>query len=105
MEKSYLSFSLDFDGKCEDVDTYQIDGVDTTDDVSYESVDKFVEEGLMSIDEFFVSEHRTEVQVWWNEDGTMDVHFRYFNEPEDGEFDDNELNGIEPIEFVNETEE
>jgi hypothetical protein len=52
------------------------------------------------LDKYYVSEHRTEVSVYWSEDGIMNVKFRYFNEPEDGEFDDHELNDIEPIEFV-----
>ncbi len=97
--KNYLTFSLDYNGECEDVETYMVDGQDLTDDVSTDDVDVFVTK-LEELDKFFVSEHRTEVQVWWLEDGTMDVHYRYFNEPDDGEFDDYELTKLKPIEFV-----
>lgn len=98
MEK-YLEFSLDYDGQCEDIPTFEVEGHDKSEDVYFEDVDNFVKE-LEKLDKFYVSQHRTEVRVYWNEDGTMNVHFRYFNEPEDGEFDDHELNGLEPIEFV-----
>jgi hypothetical protein len=37
--------------------------------------------------------------VWWNEDGTMDVRYRFYNEPDWGEFDDYELLGLPPVEF------
>lgn len=98
MEK-YLEFSLDYDGQCEDISTFEVEGHDKSEDVYFEDVDNFVKE-LEKLDKFYVSQHRTEVRVYWNEDGTMNVHFRYFNEPEDGEFDDHELNGLEPIELV-----
>ena len=98
MEK-YLEFSLDYDGQCEDISTFEVEGHDKSEDVYFEDVDNFVKE-LEKLDKFYVSQHRTEVRVYWNEDGTMNVHFRYFNAPEDGEFDDHELNGLEPIELV-----
>jgi hypothetical protein len=97
--KSFLSFSLDYNGECEDVETYEVDGQDLTDDVYIEDVDVFVTK-LSELDEFSVSEHRTEVQVWWLEDGTMDIHYRYFNEPDDDKFDDHKLTKLTPIEFV-----
>ena len=97
MEK-YLEFSLDYNGQCEDISTFEVEGHDKSEDVYFEDVDKFVKE-LEKLDKFYVSEHRTEVQVYWNE-GKMNVTFRYFNEPEDGEFDDHELNGLEPIKLV-----
>lgn len=94
----YIDFSLDYVGQCEDISTFEVDGQDFSEDIYFEDVDKFVKE-LEKLDKFYVSEHRTEVQVFWNE-GKMNVKFRYFNEPEDGEFDDHELNGLEPIELV-----
>ena len=94
----YIDFSLDYNGQCEDISTFEVDGQDFSEDIYFEDVDKFVKE-LEKLDKFYVSEHRTEVQVYWNE-GKMNVKFRYFNEPEDWEFDDEELIGLEPIELV-----
>ena len=93
----YLEFSLDYNGQCEDVSTFEVEGQDFTDDVYFDDVDKFVKE-LEKLENFYVSEHRTEVRVFWK-DGTMNVHFRFFNEPEDGEFDDHELKDLKPINF------
>ena len=100
MKKGYLSFSLDYDGRCQDVDTYEVDDVNLTENVNYESVDKYVQKLWDEVEGFNVSEHRTEVQVWWRTN-VMEIHYRYFNEPEDGEFDDIELYSDKPIEFVN----
>ena len=97
MEK-YLEFSLDYNGQCEDISTFEVEGHDKSEDVYFEDVDKFVKE-LEKLDKFYVSEHRTEVSVYWSEDGIMNVKFRYFNEPDWGEFEDYELLGIPPIEF------
>lgn len=93
----YLDFSLDYDGQCENVDTLEIDGQDFSEEVDYKKVDDLVKK-LTELEHFYVSEHRTEVQVYWKND-TMNVSFRFFNEPEDGEFDDYEINGLEPIKF------
>lgn len=95
----FIDFSLDYDGQCEDISTFEVDGQDFSEDVYFSDVDKFVKE-LEKLEHFYVSEHRTEVRVFWNEEGTMNVHFRFFNEPEDGEFTDHEINGLEPIKFV-----
>ena len=73
-------------------------GEDITDDVTEDDLTEFVEK-LKEVDDFYVSEHRTEVDVWIYGNNTMDVHFRYFNEPEDDEFDEYELNGIPSIEL------
>lgn len=96
MKEMYLDFSLDYDGNCEFVDDFVVDGVSV--DVSESDVDNLVKE-LIKLDGFYVSEHRTQVRVWWNENGTMDIRYRFFNLPEDGEFDDYELIGLTPIEF------
>ena len=37
--------------------------------------------------------------VTWNEDGTMEISFRTYNSPDWGNFDQKELNGLQPIEF------
>ena len=93
----YIDFTLDYDYKCEDISTFEVDGQDLTDEVSYESVMNLVTK-LKDVDGFILSDDRTNVQVYWK-DGEMDILFRVFNEPDDGEFDDHELIGIEPIEF------
>lgn len=95
--KMYLDVTVDYDGKCEDVVLFDVDGKDLTDEVSYEKVDKFMEK-LVNVDHFFLSEHRTNVQIYWTDDG-MDVLFRSFGEPDDGEFDVYEVLGLDPIEF------
>ena len=93
----YIDFSIDYDGNCECVDDFLINDeeVSINDD---SDVQPLIEE-LQKVEGFHLSEHRTQVRIWWNEDGTMDVRFRYFNEPDWGEFDDYELLGIPPIEF------
>jgi len=96
-KEMFLDFSLDYDGQCENVDMFEIDGQDFSEDLDENKVDEFVEK-LMKLDEFYVSDHRTEVQVYWKDD-KMNVSFRFFNEPEDGEFDDYELKDLEPIKF------
>lgn len=86
----YIEFSLDYDGNCECIDTFEVNGEDRINEISESNVDEFVEK-LSKFDEFLISEHRTEVRVSWFDHGKMFVDFRYFNEPEDGEFDDHEF--------------
>lgn len=95
----YIDFSIDYDGNCESVDEFLINDEEVSIDES--DVQPLIDE-LEKVEGFFISEHRTQVRVWWKEDGTMDVSFRYFNEPDWGEFDDHELLGIPPIEFESE---
>jgi len=71
----YLEFTLDYDGQCETIDTFEVDGQDFSDDVYYDDVNKFVKE-LEKLENFYVSEHRTEVRVFW-ENEKMNVLFRY----------------------------
>lgn len=101
MKKSYLSFTIGFDGGCEDVGYFEVDGVDKTESVDYSDVEKFVKK-LLGVEEFFLSEHRTEVEVWWYENNKMDVYFISYNLPDDDEFDEHYLEGLEPIEFKTE---
>jgi hypothetical protein len=93
----YIDFSIDYDGNCECVDDFLINDeeVSINDD---SDVQPLIEE-LQKVEGFYLSEHRTQVRVWWNEDGTMDVRYRFYNEPDWGEFDDYELLGLPPIEF------
>ena len=97
----YIDFSIDYDGNCECVDDFLINDeeVSINDD---SDVQPLIEE-LQKVEGFHLSEHRTQVRIWWNEDGTMDVRYRSFNEPDWGEFDDFELLGLPPIEFEPET--
>lgn len=94
--KIYLDFSLDFDGQLENIDRVEKNGVDVTDKVSYSDLTPFVEK-MKELDGFIVSEHRTQVQVFVFEED-MDIVFRSFNEPEDGEFDDHTLEQVPLIE-------
>ena len=94
--KNYIDFSIDYDGNCESVDEFLINDEEVSIDES--EVQHLIDE-LEKVEGFLISEHRTQVRVWWNENGTMDVRFRYFNEPDWDEFDDYELLGIPPIEF------
>ena len=94
--KNYIDFSIDYDGNCECVDEFLINDEEVSIDES--EVQPLIDE-LEKVEGFLISEHRTQVRVWWNENGTMDVRFRYFNEPDWDEFDDYELLGIPPIEF------
>ena len=86
----YLEFSVDYEGQCEDFQ-YMEGDIDKSDEIDDDQVTKFVEELSEKVDGFMLSEHRTQGWVNWYDDGTMDLSFRYFNEPEDGEFDDYEL--------------
>lgn len=92
----YIDFSIDFNGNCEWIDDFLVNNEEVY--IDEEDVQLLIDE-LEKVEGFFISEHRTQVRIWWNEDGTMDIRFRYFNEPDDGEFDDYELLGIPPIEF------
>jgi hypothetical protein len=93
----YIDFSIDYDGNCECVDDFLINDeeVSINDD---SDVQPLIDE-LQKVEGFYLSEHRTQVRVWWNEDGTMDVRYRFYNEPDWGEFDDYELLGLPPVEF------
>jgi hypothetical protein len=95
-EIMYLNFTLDFNGEIEDIEQVVRGNEDVTNNVSFSDLDDFVEI-LKENEKFYVSEHRTEVSVWIYNDETMDVKYRYFNEPDDGEFDDYELNNIPRI--------
>jgi len=92
-----LEFSVDYDGECEDY-TYTIDGVQI-DTIEFEEVTDFIKKLEESVEKFWLSEHRTEGVVTWNEDGTMDISFRTYNSPDWGNFGENEINGLPSIEF------
>lgn len=92
----YIDFSIDYDGNCECVDDFLINDEEVSIDDS--DVQPLIDE-LQKVEGFNISEHRTQVRVWWNEDGTMDVRYRDYTEPDWGVFDDYELLGLSPIEF------
>ena len=95
-KECYIDFSIDYNGECECIDDFVIDNQDVEiDDVD---VNPFISR-LSRVEGFFVSDHRTQVRVWWNENGTMDIRYRYYTEPDWNEFEDYELLGIPRIEF------
>jgi|Laugresu1bdmlbdd_1035124.scaffolds.fasta_scaffold00241_8 hypothetical protein len=96
--KKELVFSVDYNGDCEDF-TYYVDGVEIEDTINFDEVTDFIKKLEDEVDKFWLSEHRTEGSVDWNEDGTMDISFRTYNEPDWGNFDEYEIRGIKPIVF------
>jgi len=92
----YIDFSIDYNGNCERIDDFLVNNeevmIDETD------VEPLIEE-LKKIDGFNISEHRTEVRIWWNEDGTTDILYRYFNDSDSGDFDVHRLYFPTPIYF------
>lgn len=98
-EKIYIDFSLDYNGDIECIDELIKDGDDDiSGDVPESQLNDFVEK-LKEVEGFNVSDHRTQIRLWIYDDNTMDVYYQFFNEPEDGEFDDIELIGIPSIEL------
>ena len=72
-KECYIDFYIDYNGECECVDDFVIDNQDVEiDDVD---VNPFISR-LSGVEGFFVSDHRTQVRVWWNENGTMDIRYR-----------------------------
>ncbi len=95
-KECYIDFSIDYNGDCECVDEFVVDNeVVQIDD---EDVESLIEK-LQKVEGFFQSEHRTQVRIWWNQDGTMDVRYRSYTEPDWDEFEDHKLLGIPRIEF------
>jgi hypothetical protein len=92
----YIDFSIDHNGNCEWIDDFLVNNeevmIDETD------VQPLIEE-LKKIEGFNISEHRTEVRIWWNENGTMDILYRYFNDSDSGDFDEHRLYPPTPINF------
>lgn len=95
----YLEFSVDSDGVCEDFQ-YMEGDVDMSNEIDYDQVTNFVKELSEKVDGFMLSEFRTQGWVNWYDDGTMDINFRYFNEPDWAEFDDYELSNVNVIELI-----
>ena len=93
---SYIDFSIDYNGDCESVDDFVINDESVT--IDDEDVNPLIEK-LQEVEGFYISEHRTQVRIWWNEDGTMDIRYRSYDEPDWDEFDDHELLGIPRVEF------
>ena len=95
-KECYIDFSIDYNGDCECVDDFVVD--DEIIQIDDEDVESLIEK-LQGVEGFFQSEHRTQVRIWWNQDGTMDVRYRSYTEPDWDEFEDHELLGIPRIEF------
>jgi hypothetical protein len=92
MKNKSLEFQLDYNGQ---VDCIDVDDFNITD----ESVlDNFVEK-LSEITEFPISEHRTEIRVYFNENSTMDVRVCSYNSPEWDDFDEYEYNSLPSVEI------
>lgn len=97
-QKSYLEFTVDYDGEVEDVFVCDIEGKDITDDVEWGDLDNFVQR-LLELDGFFLSDNRTEIRVRWYNNDTMDIHFRDYTEPDWGKFNDHKLNDVPSFEI------
>lgn len=93
---SYIDFSIDYNGDCEYVDDFIVNNEEV--EIDDEDVNPLIKK-LQEVEGFYISEHRTEVRIWWNEDGTMDIRYRYYNEPDWNEFDEHELLGIPRVEL------
>jgi hypothetical protein len=92
----YLDFSIDSNGECESIDDFLVGDEDCPRD--YVRVNSFIKKLVEGVDGFNLSDHRTQVRVWWENDGTMEIRYRFFNEPDQGEFDDFELLNLPRIE-------
>lgn len=97
-QKSYLEFTIDYDGEVEDVFVCDIDGEDVTEEIDWRVLDNFVQK-LLELDGFFLSDNRTEVRVWWYDDSTMEIHFRDYTEPDWGKFNDHRLKNVPSFNF------
>jgi hypothetical protein len=92
----YIDFSIDHNGNCDRIDDFIVDNKDVV--INETDVQPLIEE-LKKIDGFNVSEYRTEVRIWWNENGTMDILYRYFNDSDSRDFDKHSLYPPTPINF------
>lgn len=97
-QRSYLDFSVDYDGEVEDVLICDINGKDITEEIDWNILESFVQK-LLELDGFFLSDNRTEIRVWWYDDSTMDIHFRDYTEPDWGEFTDHKLKNVPSFNF------
>ena len=100
-QKVYLEFSVDYDQDIEDVSVFEVEDQDVVEDVKdvYGFVKNFLNRLVSQVDNFFLSEHRTRVQVWV-EDDQMTIHFETFNSPDWSDFDENKIENITPIPFT-----
>lgn len=97
-----LDFSLDYDLECEDFNLYN--GDEEIDDVSYDDVTNYVNKLIKEVNEFEVSEHRTEGVIEFKGD-KMEIRLSVFDLPEDGEFHDVVIENIPIIPFEYEVDE
>jgi hypothetical protein len=93
-----LEFTMGYDGECEDFN-FTKDDIDLTDNISFDDVTNYIKKLEDTIDKFFLSEHRTEGNIYFNDNGTMDIFFCYFTEPDDDKFKNYKIKKIPTIEF------
>jgi hypothetical protein len=94
---NYLDISIDYNGECESIDEFLVNTEKTS--IDYQRVNEFINQIVNEVEGFNLSEHRTQVQVWWKVNGNMDIRYRYYNEPDQGEFDDFEILDVPRIEL------
>ena len=93
----YLEFSIDYSGNIESIDEFSINNeiVEINDEMEVQTlIDK-----LTRVEGFHLSENRTEVRIWWNQNKTMDVRYRDYTEPDWNVFDDYQLLNLPTIDF------
>lgn len=76
IEISNLEFSICLD-ECEDF-TYEVlsdygDREDHSEDVSYEDVNDYIHSLIGKVEGFFIGEHRTYGNIYYYDNGTMDI--------------------------------
>lgn len=85
-----LNFSIDYDGFCEDVEEYSIDGKDLY--FPYKKIMNLIDK-LKQIPGFFISPHRTEVKIKVINGNTF-ISFDYFNSPDSADITNYKLDPI-----------
>ncbi len=93
-----VTFSLDYNGVCEDIEEVYKDDTDLTGKVSFKQINDFVEV-LKGVEGFKVSPHRTNVNVFWYDNDTMKIMIDYFTEPDWDSFKEIDLDGLTPVKF------
>ena len=92
--KSYIEFSLDYEGICESVDTFEIDNVEET--IQECEVDTYIVPSLTTLliqNGLYLSEHRTEVEISWDDEGGSKTRVRLYNSPDWSDFDEHTIEG------------
>jgi hypothetical protein len=98
-----LEYSMDYSQECEDF-TFEVlsdygDREDHSDDVTYKQVTDFINSLVGVVNEFFLSEDRTEGTITWFDNGTMSIRNRIYNSPDWSDFDEDWIENIPSIDF------